>query len=1538
MTPFNNTSTIIKKENKVNQKPSKNYLWTNNENYFNDRFIKRNKSAERRPLKKNLEGEQYVKILCFECGEKNYFGNYCNVCKGPICSKCKVSHLIENPNHEYNIDKNINFLLKEEKCTKCEKILENKFPLKCLNCPDELFCNECSINHNLIYPEHIIISNMIGEKDNNIDISETIKCSLCQNKIIFRDNYFITHCNKCKGNLCPICENTHSKKYPLHKPISMKSEIITDISNFNNYFQCIKCSQNLNNTPFIYNCSQCNGNLCENCGNDHHKEEPKHKISILRTKLPKSAKEDITCFHCGRSCSNFCDRCKISLCKECKENHKLKYLHHKIIIIKNEKLNNQNEESKDKDSTLLNDKSQNCVLCGKRMKIIDINNNFDLNFCDNCEGIMCKNCIIRHRDYYPNHKMKNYQKKIKEKNSLKNNKEYEIKIKLCYQCKRNLNNNNSIQYCFRCNEFFCDKCGKSHNFKFPKHKLKVENNNIKKEKSRIVHKENYKEKEKENEEINIIISKEEPKIGIKSKTNDNFENNLNNSELISISSKNAEKDSYSNFNKLKNLDNNKQSNLNKCDDCGKNKNIIKACEKCDINLCENCLELHLNDYPSHNPLFKKKDTKIKNNEFNEKELNIKRIRCIKCKKNMNIKNNDNIIFCGKCKGNICEKCKKNHIVKYPKHTQITSTVAFYENSNQELKCISCKKDLSNKINEPISTCFKCKGCLCSDCSRSHNTEFIRHRLEYKSYIHLENEMKENDSNIKNLKKNNNNNCRICQTNIIFDEKEKNNYCFNCEGIICENCVKIHFKKNDNHKITPIKIQSINDNIKQSNQSNINCIICCSDINNMKDSLIFNCSQCYGILCNDCQKDHFINKPRHELSVIKYILKDKTIHPSNCAQCRRYINNLDNYKNCEDCKIQFCLKCGENHKKRHQYHYITTIKKDENENELNGHNLLNSNQIYCSDCQEKISIKNMDYINYCENCESNLCLNCVNKHSYKYENKKHKITYHKLNNINTKENNLLDSNKSKENHEFLDKDETYYIRFYSCGNCRKKIKLLNNQDINICIDCDKYLCENCIEEHSLSNAEHDIEKININIILANNKNIKLPELLCLSCKKYLNENISDNIYYCQECNDIFCNNCINKHINKNLNHNLKYKKYIVIDKSNIEDYNCFLCQDEISSKNEIKYCYKCKEFLCNICYEKHKKNLNHNSIISIYKIDNINKNNIEQCYSCNKNLVLNDYSAINHCFNCNGNLCIKCSKNHIRNNKSHDLNLLEVKLLKYKDNINESYSICDICGNTIKLNKSFYKCENCESDLCEKCLEIHYKSKPNHNFTLVKYVKNEGESDNNDNININDYIKCNNCSKLTSKEETIFCENCRFNLCKKCVNNFHKKKYPYHYLVLNYKDNTSKIIKHSSQKNILSKKNLSINEDDIETCDKCLKESKKSSIYKCYQCKIKLCKECSIQHNKMFNLHSISLLTEEKEEKTNIKCDCLICHKAHWKNPNRFYYKCSDCESSICSLCKKNHDSKFYYHILSFPHKYGEENDINKKHRRYSSVG
>ena len=46
----------------------------------------------------------------------------------------------------------------------------------------------------------------------------------------------------------------------------------------------------------------------------------------------------------------------------------------------------------------------------------------------------------------------------------------------------------------------------------------------------------------------------------------------------------------------------------------------------------------------------------------------------------------------------------------------------------------CKSNLSDKINEPISNCSRCKGSLCQDCSRSHNSEFPRHKLDYKMYI------------------------------------------------------------------------------------------------------------------------------------------------------------------------------------------------------------------------------------------------------------------------------------------------------------------------------------------------------------------------------------------------------------------------------------------------------------------------------------------------------------------------------------------------------------------------------------------------------------------------------------------------------------------------------------------------------------------------------------------------------------------------------------------------------------------------------------
>ena len=92
---------------------------------------------------------------------------------------------------------------------------------------------------------------------------------------------------------------------------------------------------------------------------------------------------------------------------------------------------------------------------------------------------------------------------------------------------------------------------------------------------------------------------------------------------------------------------------------------------------------------------------------------------------------------------------------------------------------------------------------------------------------------------------------------------------------------------------------------------------------------------------------------------------------------------------------------------------------------------------------------------------------------------------------------------------------------------------------------------------------------------------------------------------------------------------------------------------------------------------------------------------------------------------------------------------------------------------------------------------------------------------------------------------------------------------------------------------------------------------------------------------MFSSHKLSSLkniSNKENENKKISCVCLFCNAMHSNFPNRFFYICSECNGNICSLCKKNHDNKFYSHILVFPHKYGEETSINKRHRRNVSVG
>ena len=183
----------------------------------------------------------------------------------------------------------------------------------------------------------------------------------------------------------------------------------------------------------------------------------------------------------------------------------------------------------------------------------------------------------------------------------------------------------------------------------------------------------------------------------------------------------------------------------------------------------------------------------------------------------------------------------------------------------------------------------------------------------------------------------------------------------------------------------------------------------------------------------------------------------------------------------------------------------------------------------------------------------------------------------------------------------------------------------------------------------------------------------------------------------------------------------------------------------------------------------------------------------------------------------------------------------------KEDLN-SFNICNICEEKIQSKRAFYKCENCNIDLCEECIFNHYKSKPNHNFILVKYknidekindiynelkysypdvMRNQNfendESENNERaLNISslrtneDY--CNNCGIKLNDISKQNCNNCKMIFCNECIN-YHLEKH-----------NEYKLMKSSSQRNIVSKKIFPSKEKN-EKCNKCLKLYNQYSIYK-----------------------------------------------------------------------------------------------------------
>ena len=176
----------------------------------------------------------------------------------------------------------------------------------------------------------------------------------------------------------------------------------------------------------------------------------------------------------------------------------------------------------------------------------------------------------------------------------------------------------------------------------------------------------------------------------------------------------------------------------------------------------------------------------------------------------------------------------------------------------------------------------------------------------------------------------------------------------------------------------------------------------------------------------------------------------------------------------------------------------------------------------------------------------------------------------IKNNKSNKNNFLMTKKEEEKKETT---ETKLLYNFNCDKCPliPAIKL-DNKKLNYITDA---ICQN----------GHKSNKIELLNYLDKGKNFSINNFIC-KCKK--NESTSNNIFYCDTCNLIFCELCSS----------IKHSEHKTISKEKI-NYFCIKHMKQFSS-----FCKKCQKNICIDCEEEHKNHEIYNFDILIVLEDDL----------------------------------------------------------------------------------------------------------------------------------------------------------------------------------------------------------------------------------------------------------------------------------------------------------------------------------------------
>ena len=107
---------------------------------------------------------------------------------------------------------------------------------------------------------------------------------------------------------------------------------------------------------------------------------------------------------------------------------------------------------------------------------------------------------------------------------------------------------------------------------------------------------------------------------------------------------------------------------------------------------------------------------------------------------------------------------------------------------------------------------------------------------------------------------------------------------------------------------------------------------------------------------------------------------------------------------------------------------------------------------------------------------------------------------------------------------------------------------------------------------------------------------------------------------------------------------------------------------------------------------------------------------------------------------------ECMEGHYFSNK---INYIKNDAIFQKvQKVNSISFYCNECCEKLNEYNNKYKCDKCKGIFCNKCIDIHLKSKKINN--KIEYVLNN-----------------NNICKIHNKKKIYFCNNCKMNICNDC---------------------------------------------------------------------------------------------------------------------------------------------------------------------------